>query len=100
MNVDADGMIGWGVGAGGVLLAVGQMAWQRFFSREGQANDALVAQLTERIQAQELRLQSLEAGLDEERKSRRLAENEVFALRLRVQRLESELKLRGIDVPE
>lgn len=93
-------MIGWGVGAGGVLLAVGQMAWQRFFSREGQANDALVAQLTERIQAQELRLQSLEAGLDEERKSRRLAENEVFALRLRVQRLESELKLRGIEVPE
>ena len=91
MNVDADGMIGWGVGAGGVLLAVGQMAWQRFFSREGQANDALVAQLTERIQAQEQRLQSIEAGLDEERKSRRQAENEVFALRMRVQRLESEL---------
>ena len=100
MNVAADGMIGWGVGAGGVLLAVGQMAWQRFFSHEGQANDALVAQLTERIQAQEQRLQSLEIGLDEERKSRRLAENEVFALRLRVQRLESELKLHGIEVPE
>lgn len=83
-----------------MLLAVGQMAWQRFFSRDGQANDALMAQLTERIQAQEQRLQSLEAGLDEERKSRRLAENEVFALRLRVQRLESELKLRGIEVPE
>ncbi|WP_064746794.1 hypothetical protein [Lysobacter antibioticus] len=91
--------VGYAVGAGGLLLALGQAAWQRFFSAEGKANDALVQQLGERITAQETRMTNLEQGLDEERKLRREAESQVFALRLRVTQLETELRHHGIEVP-
>lgn len=92
--------IGYGVGAGGVILALGQMAWSRFFSHEGRANDALVGQLGERITAQELRLVSLETGLDEERAARRDAETKVYELKMQIMRLEFELRKHGIEVPE
>lgn len=92
--------VGYAVGAGGLLLALGQAAWQRFFSAEGKANDALVQQLGERITAQETRMLSLEQGLDKERELRREAENTVFALQLHVARLETELRHHGIEVPK
>ena len=74
--------LGYYIGGGGVLLAIGQMAWQRFFTKEGKANDVLVGQLSERLASQETRLIILENGLDEERKLRRQSENEVHALKL------------------
>lgn len=91
-------MIGYGVGALGVLVAIGQMAWQRFFSSEGKANDALVSQLSERITAQEARLTSLETGLDAEREARRRAEDKVHALEIDNLLLRAELRRHGIDV--
>ncbi|MGH8081887.1 MAG: hypothetical protein ACREP7_15035, partial [Lysobacter sp.] len=92
--------VAYAVGAGGVLLALGQAAWQRFFSTESKANDALVQQLGERITAQESRMLSLENGLDEERRLRRAAETKVFELQLQVARLEGELRHHGIEVPQ
>ena len=94
-----DGTLGYGVGAAGVLLAIGQMAWTKFFSTEGKANDALVSQLTERITRMEERQQKLEADLDEERRLRRGAEDKVHALEIDNVVLRAELKRHGIDVP-
>jgi hypothetical protein len=90
---------GYIVGGAGVLLAIGQMAWQRFFTKEGKANDALVAQLSERITMQETRLTTLEAGLDEERSARRKAENKVHALEIDNLMLRAELSKHGIQLP-
>jgi hypothetical protein len=84
---------------GGGLAWLGQQAWQRFFTKEGKANDALVEQLSQRISAQELRLQSLESGLDQERDARRKAEDKVHALELDNMLLRAELSRHGIDVP-
>ncbi|MFK3647923.1 hypothetical protein ACI2IY_05725 [Lysobacter enzymogenes] len=92
--------VGYAVGAGGLLLALGQAAWQRFFSAEGKANDALVQQLGERISAQEQRMVALEQGLDREREQRRAAEDKVSTLQRTVDRLEYELRLHGIEVPK
>lgn len=92
--------LGYAVGAGGLLLAVGQAAWQRFFSSEGKANDALVQQLGERIAAQEVRMLTLEQGLDKEREMRRAAEDKVSVLQRTVDRLEYELRLHSIEVPK
>ena len=95
-----DAMV-WGVGSGlGVLLLIGKMAWDRFLSPEGKANDALVSQLGERIAAQEVRLVTLENGLDEERKARREAESRVYELTMRIMHLEFELKRHHIEVPQ
>lgn len=91
----------WGVGSGlGLLLLLGKMAWDRFLSPEGKANDALVGQLGERIAAQEARLVTLENGLDEERKARREAESRVYELTMRIMHLEFELKRHHIEVPQ
>lgn len=91
----------WGVGSGvGLLLLLGKLGWDRFLSPEAKANDALVAQLSERITAQENRLVLLESGLDEERKARRAAETKVYELTMRVMRLEFELKKHNIEVPQ
>lgn len=90
----------WGAGGVGAALVMAKMAWNRFFSQEGKASDALVQQLGERIASQESRLVSLEAGLDEERKARREAETRVYELTMRVMRLEFELKKHNIEVPE
>lgn len=91
-------LLGYGVGVLGVLLAIGQMAWQKFFSSEGRANDALVTQLSERITSQEARLSSLETGLDQEREARRRAEDKVHALEIDNLLLRAELRRHGIDV--
>ena len=91
-------ILGYGVGALGILVAIGQMAWQKFFSTEGKANDALVSQLSERITAQESRLASLETGLDQEREARRRAEDKVHALEIDNLLLRAELRRHGIDV--
>ncbi len=95
------GMGAWGVGGGiGVLIVLGRLAWEKIFSPEARANDALVAQLTERIGAQENRLTALETGMDEERKARRDAETKVYELKMQIMRLEFELRKHGIQVPE
>lgn len=91
--------IGYGVGALGVVVAIGQMAWQRLFSTEGKANDALVGQLTERITRMEERQTKLEQDLDDERRLRRSAEDKVHALEMDNVVLRAELKRHGIDVP-
>lgn len=84
---------------GGGLVWLAQMIWQRVFSSEGKANEQLVVQLGERIAAQESRLTSLEAGLDDERAKRRDAENKVHVLELYVVALQAELRRHGIEVP-
>jgi hypothetical protein len=84
---------------GGGIVWLAQMVWGRVFSTEGKANDALVAQLSERIAAQEARLTSLETGLDTEREARRRAEDKVHQLQLDNVILRAELKRHGIDVP-
>lgn len=91
--------LGYGVGAAGVVFALAQMAWQRFFSTEGKANDALVGQLTERLTALETRQSKLEGDLDDERKLRRSAEDRVHALEIDNVILRAELKRHHIDVP-
>lgn len=94
-----DDTLGIGVGVAGVLVVIGRMAWERFFSAEGRANDALVEQLSQRITSQEARLVSLEAGLDEERRLRREAEGKFYMLRVHVLRLEHELQKHDIEIP-
>lgn len=92
----------WTAGAatgGGLLVLIAQQVWNKVFSTEGKANDALVQQLSDRLQAQELRLQSLESGLDAERDARRKAEDKVHALELDNMALRAELSKHGIDVP-
>lgn len=90
--------VAWATG-GGILAWLGQAAWNKFFSSEAKANDALVVQLSERITAQEGRMTALETGLDEERRLRREAETKVYELRMQIMRLEFELKKHGIEVP-
>lgn len=91
--------IGYGVGGLGLVSLIAQGVWAKFFSTEGKANDALVEQLNQRITAQELRLSVLEGGLDEERKSRRLAEDKVHALQMDNVILRAELLRHGIKIP-
>ncbi len=95
---DFGGSAVYAVGGGG-LVWLAQMLWTKIFSTEGKGNDALVEQLTDRITAQEVRLVSLEQGLDDERKARRAAESKVYALQLDNVILRAELKRHGITVP-
>ena len=97
--IDNPDAIGYYVGGAGIVSIVAQMVWNKFFSTEGKANDALVQQLSERIAAQEARLTSLESGLDAERDARRRAEDKVHQLQLDNVILRAELKRHGIDVP-
>ncbi len=96
--IDDPDMVGYAVGGLGIVSTVGMLAWNKFFSTEGRANDALVQQLSERIAAQELRLTSLETGLDAEREARRRAEDKVHALEIDNLLLRAELRKHGIDV--
>ena len=96
--VDNPDTLGYVVGGVGVLLAIGQMAWQKFFSSEGQASGLLVVQLSERATAYESRLALLETGLDQEREARRRAEDKVHALEIDNLLLRAELRRHGIDV--
>lgn len=90
---------GYIIGGAGLFVAITQMAWSKFFSREGVAKDALVSQLAERIASQETRQLAIEARLDDERQLRRYAEDKVHALEMYVVRLEGELRRHGIEVP-
>jgi hypothetical protein len=89
----------WAGAAAGAAL-VGKFLWDKFISTEGKSYDALVGQLGERIAAQEARLVTLETGLDDERKARRDAESKVYELKMRIMRMEFELKKHNIEVPQ
>lgn len=91
--------IGYGVGAVGVLAAIGQMAWSRFFG-DGQAHASLVDHLTARITALETRQAELERRLTEEMSMRLTAQQEVFTLRMRLQACEAEIVRLGGEVPD
>lgn len=95
-----DGISAIWLGAFAAIGTLGKVLWDKFVSKEGRTYDALVSQLGERIAAQEARLVSLEAGLDQEREARRLAETKVYELTMRVMRLEFELKKHNIEVPQ
>lgn len=84
---------------GGGLVWLAQMVWNKVFSTEGRANDALVQQLSSRLEALETRQTKQEADLDEERRLRRLAEDKVHALEIDNLVLRSELRRHGIDIP-
>lgn len=88
----------YALGGGGLAWLV-QMVWQRVFSTEGKANDALVQQMAERMAAQEVRITALEAGLDAARERAFTAESKVHVLELYVMALKAELQRHGIDVP-
>lgn len=88
----------YAIGGGGFVW-LAQMIWQRVFSTEGKANDALVQQMAERLAAQEARLTALEAGLDAARDRAFQAESKVHVLELYVMALKAELLRHGIDVP-
>ena len=96
--IDNPDMVGYGVGGLGLVSLVAQGIWTKFFSKESKSSDALVAQLTERITAQEARLTTLESGLDAEREARRRAEDKVHALEIDNLLLRAELRRHGIDV--
>lgn len=89
---------GYVVGGAGILLAIGQMAWHKFFSSEGKANDALIEQLSQRLAGLDARQVKLEADLDDERKRRREAEDKVHALEMANVVLRSELAKYGIKI--
>ncbi len=93
-------MTGTGFAVGGGIALIGKYLWDRFVSTEGRSYNALVQQQADRMNAQELRLQTLEVGLDEERKERRAAEEKVYTLTMRIMRLEFKMKEAGIEVPE
>lgn len=93
-------MTGVDVATGGAIALLGKFLWDRFISTEGRSYNTLVQQQADRMNAQEQRLKTLEAGLDEERKERRAAEEKVYALTMRIMRLEFSLKEANIEVPE
>lgn len=89
---------GYGVGALGLLAAIGQMAWSRFFG-DGAAHADLVSKLMERITALEARQAHLEQRVNEEM-ALRLAEQEgASRLRRRVGQLEEVIVDLGGEVP-
>lgn len=98
MGIDDPDSIGYMVGGAGVLIAIGQMAWAKFFSTDGRASEALVTQLSERIVNLETRQTKQESDLDEERRLRRLAEDKVQVLEIDNVLLRAELRRHGIDV--
>lgn len=87
------------VGSGWLAL-IGKMIWEKVFSTEGKASDTLISSLEGRIASQESRLINLEAGLDEERRARRAAEDKVHKLELDNMQLRMELKRHGIEISE
>lgn len=98
--IQATPATGFLAAAAAACALLAKYLWDRFVSTEGRAYDALVAQLGDRITAQETRLTTLESGLDAEREARRIAEEKVYQLTMRVMRLEYELKKHNIEVPE
>lgn len=85
---------GYGVAltAGGLLLAIGQMAWNRFFSPSGQAESTLYTGLKEQLEGCLTRIENLEGEIDDERRLRRMAQ-------VRIAMLEQELAKHGIAIP-
>jgi len=84
---------GYIVGGVGILLAIGQMAWSKFFSSSGQAEGQLYGQLAEQLKSCLDRIDDVERKLDDERRLRRLAED-------RISVLENELARHGLEIPK
>lgn len=84
--------VGYGVGAFGVVMAVGKMAWDRFFSKPGQAENTLYSSLNEQLQNCLARIEKMEGEIDDERRLRRQAQ-------VRIALLEQELAKHGIEIP-
>jgi len=89
---------GYAVGIGGILAAVGQMAWSRFFG-DGAAHADLVSKLMERITALEARQAQLEQRINEEMAMRLSEQESASRLRRRVAVLESVIVELGGTVP-
>ena len=96
--IDNPDYLGYGVGGLGLVSLIAQGIWTKFFSTEGKAGDALVQQMADEIRSLRERLTTLEAGLDDERKLRRMAEDKVHALEIDNLLLRAELRRHGIDV--
>ena len=90
--------IGYGVGALGLIMAVGQMAWSRFFG-DGAAHADLVAKLMERITSLEARQAHLEQRVNEEMALRLTEQEGASRLRRRVEVLEALIVELGGTVP-
>ncbi len=88
----------WALGGGGITW-LAQMVWSKIFSKEGRAYDQLIMQMSDELKSLRERMATLEAGLDEERKHRRLAEDKVHLLELDNLQLRATLKAHNIDVP-
>lgn len=90
--------IGYGVGALGVVAAVGQLAWSRLFG-DGHAHAALVDKLMERITSLETRQAHLEQRVNEEMALRLTEQEGASRLRRRVEVLEALIVELGGTVP-
>lgn len=90
--------IGYGVGALGLIMAVGQMAWSRFFG-DGAAHADLVAKLMDRITSLEARQAHLEQRVNEEMALRLTEQEGASRLRRRVEVLEALIVELGGTVP-
>ncbi len=89
---EASQTTGYVVGGAGLLLVIGQMAWNKFFSTPAQAESNLYAQLNEQLQGLLARIEGLQKDMDDERRLRRLAQ-------VRIALLELELAKHGIAIP-
>jgi hypothetical protein len=88
----------WAMGGGGITW-LAQMLWGKIFSKEGRAYDQLIQQMSDELKSIRDRMSTMEAGLDEERKLRRIAEDKVHLLQLDNLQLRATLKAHGIDTP-
>lgn len=93
------GLMGYIIGAGGAAAVIGKALWDKFINTEGRSHEALVQQLTDRVAAQETKLQKLEDALDIERRLRRLEQGRVHSLVIYIIELKAELRRHGIEVP-
>lgn len=89
---------GYAVGGAGVLLALGQMAWSRFFG-DGSAHAQLVEQQMSRITNLEARQAVLEGRVNEEMALRLAEQERASLLRRRVNVLEAVIVELGGTVP-
>lgn len=90
----------WATAAGGGALTwFAQTVWTKVFSKEGRAYDQLIQQMSAEISSMRDRLSTVESGLDEERKLRRIAEDKVHLLELDNLQLRATLAAHGIPVP-
>jgi hypothetical protein len=91
-------VIGYGVGIGGILLAVGQLAWSRIFG-DGAAHAQIVDQYMTRVTNLEARQAVLEGRVNEEMALRLAEQERASLLRRRVSVLEAVIVELGGTVP-